>query len=32
MMAHVEQYLGEDPALLAAPLHLSRGNLLGESQ
>jgi CheY-like chemotaxis protein len=32
LMAHVEQYLGRNPALVAAPLHPSRGNLLGESR
>ena len=31
LMAHVEQYLGRNPALVAASLHPSRGNLLGES-
>ena len=31
LMAHVEQYLGRNPALVAAPLHPSQGNLLGES-
>jgi CheY-like chemotaxis protein len=32
LMAQVEQYLGRNPALVAVPLHPSRGNLLGESR
>ena len=31
LMSHAEQYLGSNPALLAAPLHPSQGNLLGAS-